>query len=86
MAIRERPEESFVRRYQGPISFCLLLLGAAGIVLAYILVTLGVTLFFDLHGYGEDITAIDSAIVVVTGLVFGAIGYGGYRAFLRYAY
>lgn len=86
MAIERARKDSLYRRFQGPISFLMLLAGAVSFILSYILITLGVTLFFDLHGFGDQITAIDSVIVVAMGLVFAGLGYLGYRLFLRTAY
>lgn len=86
MAIKDSPDDSLFRRFQGPISFLTLVVGALSFVLSYILVTLGVTLYFDLHGFGDQITAVDSLIIVAMGFGFAVVGYFGYKLFLRVAY
>lgn len=78
--------EQVPRSAQGPISVFSLVLGIAGFTLGYIVSLLGITLYYDLNGFGEEITAMESLVVVVLGVVSLVLGYLGWRGFMYFAY
>ena len=71
---------------RGPVSILSLGVGVFGIAVGYILTILGVTLFFDLNGLGDAITATESVVVTVAGVALLALGYLGWRGFMYFAY
>ncbi|WP_224332258.1 hypothetical protein [Haloprofundus halobius] len=71
---------------QQPLGLASLGLTLVGAVVGYILTMLGITLYFGLNGLGNDITTVESFIVMGTGLVCLAAGYTGWRGFMTFAY
>lgn len=58
-----------------------------GIVIGYILVTVGVTLYFGLHPItSEGVSSTDALIVFGTGVATSVVGYLGWRGFTYFAY
>jgi hypothetical protein len=92
MATNDASNKSLLRRFQGPISVLSLLSGSVSMVIGYILVTLGATAYFDMHGFdnlgpaSETLTGVESLIIVGVGLIFAFVGYIGYKGFLKFAY
>lgn len=82
MAARERVPPQL----RGPVSLLSIGLGILGITLGYVLTILGITLYFDLNGLDEAITATESAVVIVAGLALLVVGYFGWRGFMYFAY
>lgn len=80
--LRERVPQSL----RGPVSIASLGMGMLGITLGYILTVFGVTLYYDLNGFGTDITTTESIVVMVIGLAGLVIGYLGWRGFMYFAY
>lgn len=80
--VKERVPKSL----RGPVGIASLLTGIAGIAVGFVLTLLGITLYFDLHGLGEAITATESAVVTATGLAATGLGYLGWRGFMYFAY
>ncbi|UIO98460.1 hypothetical protein Hbl1158_07755 [Halobaculum sp. CBA1158] len=56
-----------------------------GLVLGYIFLMLGFTLFFDLNGI-EGISDVEAAIVGATGVGSVVVGYVGWKGFMEFAY
>lgn len=73
-------------RLRGPIGFLSLVVNILGLVVGYILTMLGITLYYNMNGYGDKITDFESFVVVGFGLVAFALGYLGWRGFLRFSY
>jgi hypothetical protein len=81
MATRQRiPTEA-----KGPLGFASLVVGILGVVIGYIFMMLGMTLYFDLNPT-VSLTDTGSLIVVAAGLVAVVVGYLGWRGFMRFAY
>lgn len=81
-ALRERVPKPL----RGPVSIASLGLGMIGITGGYILTIFGITLYYDLNGFGDAITATESVIVIGLGLAVLVIGYLGWRGFMYFAY
>lgn len=73
-------------RLQGPIGFLSLLVSIGGFVFGYVLVLLGLTLYFDMNGFGSDVTGVESLMILGAGIVVVVVGYLGWRGFMRYSY
>ncbi|QLG62918.1 hypothetical protein [Halorarum salinum] len=71
-------------RLVGPLGGLSLLVGLASIVLAYIFIIIGTTLYFDMNGL-DGVTRTDSIIVLVTGVLLVGVAYAGYKGFMRFA-
>lgn len=83
MAIRERVPKPL----RGPAGFASLVVMILGVVVGYVLVTTGITLFFDLHPIRQGaISDFEGIAVTVVGLVSLAVGYGGWRGFTYFSY
>lgn len=70
---------------RGPLGFASLVIGVLGVVVGYIFMMLGTTLYFDLNPT-VSLTNTGSLKVVATGLGALVIGYLGWRGFMRLAY
>lgn len=71
---------------RGPVSIASLGVGMLGITIGYILTIFGVTLYYDLNGFGPDITSTESIVVMVIGVAILVMGYLGWRGFMYFAY
>jgi hypothetical protein len=81
MATRQRvPSE-----VRGPLGFASLIIGILGVVVGYIFVMLGTTLFFDLNPT-VSLTDTGSFVVIAVGVGAVVVGYLGWRGFVRFAY
>lgn len=80
--LRERVPQSL----RGPVSIASLGLGMLGITVGYMLTIFGVTLYYDLNGFGPDITTGESFLVIGIGLAVLVVGYFGWRGFMYFAY
>lgn len=70
---------------RGPLGFVSLVIGVLGVIIGYIFVMLGITLYFDLNPT-VSLTNAGSIVVIITGLGALVIGYLGWRGFMRLAY
>ncbi|QZX99656.1 hypothetical protein [Halobaculum rubrum] len=70
---------------KGPLGVASLGVMIVGLVLGYIFMMLGVTLYFNLNGI-QEISSIESLIVLATGVVCFVAGYAGWRGFMGFAY
>lgn len=83
MALREQVPKPL----RGPAGFASLAVMLFGIVIGYILTTVGITLYFGLHPIEEGaITAVESLSVTAVGVVLTIVGYFGWRGFNYFAY
>jgi len=82
VTLRERVPQHL----RGPVSIVSLGVGMLGITTGYILTIFGVTLYYDLNGFGPDITATESFVVIGIGVAVTVIGYLGWRGFMYFAY
>lgn len=78
--------ERVPRSLRGPASIASLGVGMLGITVGYMLTIFGITLYYDLNGFGNDITAIESFVVMGIGIAALFIGYLGWRGFMSLAY
>lgn len=69
-----------------PVGFASLGVMVAGLAVGYILMMLGITLFFDLNGLGQQITTMEALTVAAMGLVATIAGYGGWKGFNYFSY
>jgi hypothetical protein len=81
MATRQRVPS----KVWGPLGFASLVVGILGVVVGYIFVMLGMTLFFDLNPT-VSLTDAGSLVVIAVGLGAVVVGYLGWRGFVRFAY
>lgn len=83
MALRN----SVPKRLRGPIGFASIIVAILGIVVGYIFVMFGITLYFDMNALEKSaITPTESFIVIGTGLLSLLLGYVGWRGFTYFAY
>lgn len=83
MAIREQVPKSL----REPVGFASLVVMLFGVVVGYVLVTTGVTLFFGLQPFEKSAVSTGEAVAVtVIGLASVVVGYGGWRGFTYFAY
>ena len=83
MAIREQVPKPL----RGPAGFTSLAVMLFGIVVGYILITVGVTLFFGLHPIEQGAISNGESIAVTgVGVVSLVIGYLGWKGFTYFAY
>ncbi|WP_135826942.1 hypothetical protein [Halorussus ruber] len=83
MAIREQVPKPL----RGPAGFTSLAVMLLGIVVGYILITTGVTLFFDLHPIEQGaISNTEALSVTAVGIVSLVVGYLGWKGFTYFAY
>ncbi|WP_440008759.1 hypothetical protein [Halomicrococcus sp. SG-WS-1] len=83
MALRN----SVPKRLRGPIGFASIIVAILGIVVGYIFVMFGITLYFDMNALPKSaITPTESFIVIGTGLLSLLVGYVGWRGFNHFAY
>lgn len=82
VTLRERVPQSV----RGPVSIVSLAMGMLGITIGYILTVFGVTLYYDLNGFGEEITTVESVVVIGVGVAILVLGYLGWRGFMYFAY
>ncbi|PSP62167.1 hypothetical protein BRC77_10905 [Halobacteriales archaeon QH_8_64_26] len=69
---------------EGPLGVVSLIVGILGAVFGYVLVVLGVTMYFDLNSI--TISNTQSLIIVASGFVAIVFAYAGWRGFMRFAY
>lgn len=83
MAIREHVPKPL----RGPVGFASLVVMLLGVVVGYILFTVGLTLYFDLHPIEEGAVSTTEGITVAAiGAAAMAVGYLGWRGFTYFAY
>lgn len=83
MALREQVPKPL----RGPVGFASLAVMLAGIVVGYILVTVGLTLYFGLHPIEQGaISNMEGISVTLIGVVALIAGYVGWRGFNYFAY
>jgi len=70
---------------RGPVSVLSLVVAVLGVTVGYVVVLWGLSLVFDMQGYGAAITTGGALAVVAGGLVSLAVGYAGWRGFMRIA-
>lgn len=72
---------------RGPAGFASLTIMLLGVVVGYILVTVGITLFFGLHPIEQGaISQGESIAVTLVGVAAAVVGYLGWRGFNYFAY
>lgn len=77
--------ERIPERLRGPASVLSLGLGILGVTVGYVVVLWGLSLVFDMQGYGAQITTAGALAVVAGGVACLAVGYAGWRGFMRIA-
>jgi hypothetical protein len=83
MALRN----SVPKRLRGPIGFASIVVAILGIVVGYIFVMFGITLYFDMNSLEPSaISSTESFVVIGTGLLSLVVGYFGWRGFTYFAY
>lgn len=82
MSVREQVPMSL----RGPVGVTSLGLFVLGAAVGYILVLLGITLYFNLNGIGSAFTSTESLIVVAVGLTSLGVGYVGWKGFNYFSY
>lgn len=83
MAIRERVPKPL----RGPAGFASLVVMVFGVVVGYVLVTTGLTLYFDLHPIQQGaISDFEGIAVTAVGVAALVAGYAGWRGFNYFAY
>lgn len=83
MAIREQVPKSL----RGPAGFASLVVMVFGIVVGYVLVTTGITLYLDLHPIQQGaISDFEGIAVTAVGVAALVVGYAGWRGFNYFAY
>lgn len=79
-------KERIPRPLRTPVSLTSFAIGVLGVVLGWIYISLGATLYWDLNGLGDAITGTESLIVLAVGIVFAAVGYVGLKGFMYFSY
>lgn len=76
------------KRLRGPVGFGSLALMLAGVLVGYIVVLLGITLYFNMNGNptAGEVSKLESLKVVFIGVVCFLVGYAGWRGFLTFSY
>lgn len=82
MAIRERVP----KRLRSPLGFTSFGIMLIGVAVGYIVTILGITLYFDMNGLGDQITNAEAIHVTLVGVVSLVIGYFGWKGFLYFSY
>lgn len=86
MTLRERVPKPL----RSPVGLLSLGVMIVGVAIGYILVWVGITLYFDLNALDTTsagpVTNTESLIVLAVGLVAGVIGYFGWRGFMYFSY
>lgn len=77
-------ERRIPNRLVGPLGGVSLLVGLASIVMGYIFIVIGITLYFGMNGL-EGVTRTDSIVVLGTGVLLVGVAYVGYKGFMRFA-
>jgi hypothetical protein len=80
--------EAVPKPLRGPLGFGSLGVMLAGMVLGYIIVLLGITLYFNMNGNptAGELTKIESLQVMLVGVVLLGLGYLGWKGFLTFSY
>ena len=74
------------QQLRGPIGFGSLGVMILGLVVGYIFTLVGITLYFGMGDPAEALTAVESILISVVGLVCIGIGYLGWKSFTYFAY
>ncbi len=83
MALKNRVPKSF----RGPIGLLSIIVALLGVIIGYIYLLFGLSLYFELIPQMDDtMTSTESLIVIGTSIVFLLIGYSGWRGFNYFAY
>ncbi|WP_128478054.1 hypothetical protein [Halorussus pelagicus] len=83
MAIREQVPKPL----RGPAGFASLAVMLLGVVIGYILITTGITLYFNLDPIEQGaVTSFEALAVTGVGVGTLAVGYLGWRGFNYFAY
>lgn len=83
MAVLKEQVPKPLRTPVGVLSYAV---GLLGVVVGYILVLLGTTLYFDLHGLGEQISDLEALTVLALGVGALLVGYFGVKGFMYFSY
>ena len=78
-------KEQVPKSVRTPVSLLSFVVGIFSAVVGWILVTLGLTLYWDLHGI-EPITGTDSLIILGIGLAVATLSYFGLKGFMYFSY
>ncbi|SIR03276.1 hypothetical protein SAMN05421858_1185 [Haladaptatus litoreus] len=80
-------KNSVPRSLRGPVGLLSIVVALLGVIIGYIYVLFGISLYFKLIPQMESTMSTgESLIVLVTGIVFFVIGYAGWRGFNYFAY
>ncbi|MGA9400932.1 hypothetical protein [Haladaptatus sp.] len=72
---------------RGPIGLLSIIIALLGIVIGYIYLLFGLSLYFNLIPQMADtMTGGESLVVIVTGVALFVVGYAGWRGFNYFAY
>jgi uncharacterized membrane protein len=79
--------EQVPKPLRGPVGFASLGIMLLGVTVGYILTSVGITLYFDLHPIEQGaVSAGEGIAVTAIGLVTLVVGYLGWRGFNYFAY
>ncbi|WP_049970840.1 hypothetical protein [Haladaptatus cibarius] len=80
-------KNSVPRSLRGPVGLLSIMVALLGIIVGYIYVLFGISLYFKLIPQMESTMSTgESLIVLVTGIAFFGLGYAGWRGFNYFAY
>lgn len=79
-------KEQVPKPLRTPVGIVSYVLGLIGAVVGYILVLLGITLYFDLHGLGEQISDPEALTVLAIGVGTLVVAYFGVKGFMYFSY
>lgn len=82
VTLKERVPKSL----RTPISILSYVIAVIGVGISWILVTLGLTLYWDLQGLSNEVSNVEALQVTVLGLVVGFIAYLGLKGFMYFSY
>ncbi|WP_435128468.1 hypothetical protein [Halobaculum sp. D14] len=81
MSVQQRVPDSLV----GPLGVLSLGVGVIGLVVGYIFVLVGITLYFDMNGL-TGVSNTEALTVTASGIAAIVVGYLGGRGFMSFAY
>jgi len=78
-------KERVPKPIRGPVGVLSYIVGLIGMTIGYILVMLGIILFFDLM-LEDAISQTEAVTILVAGAVTAVIGYVGVKGFMYFSY
>lgn len=73
-------------RLRGPVGFGSLGVMILGLVVGYIFTLVGITLYFGMGDPAEALSAVESLLISVVGVLCIAVGWLGWKSFNYFAY